>query len=529
MKKVAKLFLNGFLALGLLVYYLFLSWIVHRTSYEHPESLFFAEKLKILFENPDSTLITLGTTFPTLVFFSTAIFIPFGYLFAPIVASIALTTLLFYIILNDIKSDGQMSLNIAVPIMCLLFVFHPGLIYTAISGRGVAAILLCFYLLMRSLFQYYRTQTTFYLSMASIYLTCLVFCNYHFIWLLLAFFPFIVLVSLEGLKINKDQPQALQYLDSVNNTSQRRKLVNRTTAIYVIVFLLPLGALYLFRTLNQTHAGDPTYFMTSQYANWHVLGDIPIGELLARGVTENVSEQTQLVFQVYALLLNPLLIVAIWYFRGKLYELLTLLAPFLLMSIVLVNNINYLTVEYYLMFLVLGLLGLSLYSKNRFSPKVTWFIIYTAAFLNVFGGIFYFHRSVDPFEQHFFAKLKDYKAWIGEKKITEEAQVAAYISSVATANRKILIDDAAAFAIIAHMRNTNAAVLPTNKNYITIVENPELGVSFLCIAKDNNSMKNFSVLNSYNLEQMSVRNSFTTLLMYQTEHWAIYRIVSNKG
>jgi len=183
MNRFIEKYINGFLALVLLVFYLLMSWILHRSGYEHSENLFIAEKIKILFDSKENTLVTMGTTFPTIVFMSSLIFAPFGYLYSTVLASIALTVLLFYTILKDFKETSKLPDFVYIPLVSLLFFLHPGLLYTAITGRGVAAILLFFYYLFRSLFRYYRTQTTFYLSMASIYLSCLVFCDYNFIWL----------------------------------------------------------------------------------------------------------------------------------------------------------------------------------------------------------------------------------------------------------------------------------------------------------------------------------------------------------
>ena len=190
------------LAILLLSYYLILAWVLHRTGYEHSESLFLAEKARLLFEARDNTLLTLGTTFPTLVYLSTVVFSLFGYPFAPILASASFSTLLFFFLIKDF-SKSNLQARFYLPMLCLLFVFHPGLIFTGTSGRGIALVLLFFYLVFRSLFVYYKTQTTFSLSMASIYLTCLVFCNYNFIWLMLGLLPFVVLVSLDGLKQSK--------------------------------------------------------------------------------------------------------------------------------------------------------------------------------------------------------------------------------------------------------------------------------------------------------------------------------------
>ena len=525
MKKFVDIYLNGTLALLLLVFYLIMSWILHRTGYEHSENLFVAEKIKILFDANENTLVTLGTTFPTIVYLSSLIFTPFGYLFSPILASIALSVTLFYTILQDFKETSKLPNFVYIPVASLLFFLHPGLIYAAISGRGVAATLLFFYFLFRSLFRYYQTQTTFFLSMASIYLTCLVFCDYNFIWLLLAFFPFIVLVSLEGLKINKDQAPVSQYFDSVNNTSQRRKLTNRAIAIYIILFLLPFGTLFLFAYLNETHAGDAWYFVNSQYANWHVLGNVSIGEVIAKHGT-NASYQSQILFQFYVLLLNPLLLLTFFYFKGKLYELFTLIAPFILMSILLINLQFYFIIEYYLIFLVLALVGLCFYAGNQFTKKATWFIVFTVGLLNVFTGIYYFKKTDDVEEKAYFSAIRDYKNWLHTRTNTEDFEIAEYINSIADINNKVLIDDAAAFQIVAHLKSLEGIELPLNKSFGTVIENPIAGVRFMCIAKKENRLRNFTVLNSYNLALMQERGQFTTQIMFETPNWAVYRIAN---
>ena len=523
MNRFIEKYINGFLALVLLVFYLLLSWIIHRAGYDHSENLFIAEKIKILFDTNENNLVTVGTTFPTVVFLSSLLFTPFGPLFATVLASISLTVLLYYSILKDFKETSKLPDFVYIPLVSLLFFMHPGLIYAAISGRGVAAILLFFYYLFRSLFRYYRTQTTFYLSMASIYLTGLVFCDFNFIWLLLAFFPFIVFVSLEGLKINKEQAPVAQYFESVNNSSQRRKLTNRAVAIYIIKFLLPGGALLLFGYLNDSHAGNPTYYLTSQYANWHVLGNIPLGDVISQKGT-NATLQSQIVFQAYVLLLNPLLLLTFYYFKGKLYEFFTIVAPFILVAILIINTQFYFLIEYYLIFLILGIVGLTFYAGRQFTKKVTWFIFFIVGLLNVFMGIYYFKRTNDEEEKKFFSTLRHYKNWGRKKETDEDFKVARYINEIADVNNKVLVDDAAAFKIVAQLKSLEGIELPANKSFGTVVENPLVGVKYMCVAKLENKYKNFTVLNSYNLAMMQAKGQFITELVYQTENWAIYKL-----
>jgi hypothetical protein len=526
MNKSVTKYLLGSLSITLLVYYLILSWILHRSGYEHSENLFIAEKIKILFDSSENNLVTLGTTFPTLVYLISLIFTPFGYLYAPILASISLTVILFFTIINDFKKTSILPPIVYIPFVALLFFLHPGIIYCAISGRGVAGILLFFYFLFRSLFRFYKTQTTFYLSMASIFLTCLVFCDFNFIWLLLAFFPFIVSVSLEGLKINKDQTPVSQYFESLNNVSQRRKLTNRAVAIYIILFLLPIGALFLFSYLNRTHAGDAYYFMHSQYANWHVIGNTPIGELLANQIIKgtNAANQTQIIFQFYLLLLSPILVLSLLYFKGKLYELLTIAAPFVLIGILIINTQYYFTIEYYLIFIILGLIVLCFYAKNRFSRLFTSFVFIFIAVLNVYTGIYCFKKTDDYEEKHFFSVLRHSKEWFSSKSQNEEFEVANYISKIADLNNKVLIDDAAAFGIVAHLKSLEGIELPVNKSFGTIVENPIVGAKYMCVASLNNRYRNFTVLNAYNLGQMEEKGKFTSQLIFQTNNWSVYKL-----
>ncbi|HEX3025473.1 MAG TPA: hypothetical protein VHP12_09695 [Chitinophagaceae bacterium] len=519
-----KRYIAIFIALFVLVYYIIIAWVIHRTGYEHSEAMFIAEKIKLLFETDDNTLLTIGTTFPSIVFLSSIIFTPFGYPFAPILASIAFTSILFFILLNDF-TKSQLPRRVFVPMLILIFVFHPGIVFAAVSGRGVAAILLFFYLVFRSLFKYYKSQTSYYLSMASIFLSCLIFCDYNYIWLLLAFFPFIFLVSLEGLKLQKDQPPVLQYFTALNNTSQRRKLANRTIAIYIIVFLLPFGALYLFRILNFYHAGDASYFLNSQYANWHVTGDVTVGNLLVSGVLFNGAEQSHIVFQTYILLQTPLLILVFFIFKGTLYELFTILAPFILISIILLGNQVYITIEYYLIFLILALLCISIYAGKKYKIKFLYPIIMATTIINIFTGIFYFIHSSDKEEGQFFDSAKKISKWKDERQTSEEYQLASYISDITDETHKILMDDAAAYKIMAHLRSLKNVISPINNNFITVVENPKSGARFICVAKSENQLRSFTVLNDYNIHQMELRKEFHPLLMYETKNWAIYKII----
>lgn len=511
------------LSLLLVIYYLALAWIFNRAGFEHSERLFYAEKIMLLFENSENTLLTLGTTFPTTSYLINILFTPFGYMFAPIAGSIVLMVALFFFILKDIN-DSELPFRTLFFSVVVLFFLHPQFVYAAISGRNIAAIVLFTYLLFRSLFFYYKNQTTYYLSLASVFLGALIFSEIKFLWLILGFLPFVVLVSLEGIKTAKGEPVALQYYQALNNRSLRRKLVNRTVSLYFILYLLPLAAIFLFRTLNQSHAGDPTYFLSSQYSNWRVTGVSTIANIMERGSGNNLNKQTQIIFPIFTLFIAPIFFSTILLFKGKLYKLFTLLTPLIFVSIALIDIQFYLTTEYYIIIPVIAFIGLNFSSTvkvNRFMSSV---IILAGTLLTLVGGVYYFSQTADFEEQHFVKMVTEKKLWPETKVDTEEKIIADYITSIKSEDRPLLIDDAAAYGIIAHLPNLNHLVMPLQKNFITVIENPSLSVQYILIAKINNLRHNFTAMNAYNMLQMETRLDLKANRVFETQNWIVYSV-----
>lgn len=87
-----------------------------------------------------------------------------------------------------------------------------------------------------------------------------------------------------------------------------------------------------------------------------------------------------------------------------------------------------------------------------------------------------------------------------------------------------MIDDAAAYGIVAHLENLNNILLPFQPSFVTVVENPTLSVNYMCIAKRENRLHNFTVLNAYNIEQMRRRIGLNLLVMFETPNWVLYKI-----
>jgi hypothetical protein len=184
---------------------------------------------------------------------------------------------------------------------------------------------------------------------------------------------------------------------------------------------------------------------------------------------------------------------------------------------------------------VLALIGIHFYAGKKYSSTYLYPIVMLVALLNIYTGILYFKRTSDTEEQAFFAAIKRASKWKGERVITEEYQMATYITGLmnteraSTDNGKIVMDDAAAYPIIAQMRKLGSnIILPINYNFITVSENPITEAKYICIAKKKNRLRNFTVLNQYNLDKLSANQSLHLVIMFETANWAVYRLYNVK-
>src|ERR1700709_1735607 len=126
-KNLYLILITAFIA----AYYLLLGIYLNRLGYYNSESLFFIEKSKILADGVGNRLKVMGLTTPILPFYGSFIFFKIDSLLAPVIASAIGRALLFYIMsITLIKRTND---DFYLLILVAVFLFHPGLLYTACS------------------------------------------------------------------------------------------------------------------------------------------------------------------------------------------------------------------------------------------------------------------------------------------------------------------------------------------------------------------------------------------------------------
>ncbi|MBL4678285.1 MAG: hypothetical protein JKY70_19090 [Mucilaginibacter sp.] len=509
------------ITLFLVAYYLVCAVYLNKLDYYNHESLFYIEKAKIVFEGLGNRLKTMGLTSPLIPFYATFLFTPVSYTLAPVLASAVGTAVLFYIIANN--AAKRLQDNIYIMLLLVIFLFHPGIIYTAASGKSIYLILICFFLFFLNLFKFYRSNTTFHVSIASLSLVGLIFCDYKFVWLTLFFLPLILAITLHSLNLGEKE-SIFRLFQSFNSPSLRRKLVNKTFALYIIMFSLPLLAVLCYKLLNLTHASDLNYFAESPYATWNVLIDKLSFDHLSTNTQYQIPE-ISLLLSARVVLFAPMILVAIYLFRESTYHVLTILIPFAFIEFLHIKYDKvFLAYQYYLIFMILAFLAVVLKARTVKRQGLFKFLLLVLSLTQIYFGWYYLRNSSIAEERDFTRVLVDHA---GEGVATDNIDIANYLNSLPS-DTHILVDDAIAYPIVAFTKDIRPMIMPYQGNFLSALESPDKYVDYVIVANARNIQSGYTQLNDKYI--VSIRKAISDLnfrKVYETDDWTVYRVITN--
>ncbi|MFD0794632.1 hypothetical protein ACFQZX_13480 [Mucilaginibacter litoreus] len=505
----------------LAAYYLVCGVYLNHLNYYNHESLFYIEKARIVFEGVGNRLKTMGLTAPLIPFYATFIFTPVSYTLAPVLASAIGTAVLFYIIASTVArrlhDEGYILL------LLLLFFAHPGLIYSAASGKNIYLILIFFFLFFLNLFKFYRSNTTFHVSIASICLVALIFCDYKFVWLTLFFLPLVLAITIHSLNLG-EQESIFRLFQSFNSPSLRRKLINKTFALYIIIFALPLVAVLCYKLLNLTHASDLNYFSESPYATWNVLIDKLSFDQQTTNTNYKIPE-ISLLLSARVLLFCPMILIAVYLYRESTYQALTIIIPFAFIEFLHIKYDKvFLAYQYYLMFIILAYLSVILKARTVKNQKAFKIVLLCVILFQLYFGWYYLRTSSIPEEQNFTKVLVDRTE---DNVESDDIEIAGYLNSLPSEAR-VLADDAIAYPIIAFTTDIKSMIMPYQGNFLSALESPDKYVDYVIVATADNNVAGYTQLNNKYIT--TIRKTIPDLnfrKVFETHDWTVYRVITN--
>ena len=520
--RVSKAVYLLIITLVLTIYYLYCALYLNNIGYYNHESLFYIEKARIVFEGIGDRLKVMGLTAPIFPFYATFIFTAINYTFAPIMASAVGTALLFNVMANTLMK--RVNDDFYLVLLLLVFLLHPGILYVACSGKSMYLQLIFFFLFFLNIFKFYTSNTTFHVSIASICLVVLVFCEYKFIWLTLFFIPLVLSISIQSLNLSEKE-SIFRLFTSFNNPSLRRKLINKTFALYIILFILPLVSVLIYKMLNLTHAADLNYFLDSPYATWSVLAEkIDYNVLLDTAVHRKLPE-VSIIISLRVILFCPLILVAVFLFRQKTYQILTLFTPFAFVEFLRIKYDKvYLTHQYYLIFLILALLCVIFRATSVKNQPQFKILLSVVLLLQLYTGWAFLNKSYVNEESLFVNALLKRQVPPGQQ---ENEDMANFINALPD-DKAVLVDDAVAYPIAAFIPHIRALVMPYQANFLSAMEAPGKYVDYILVASEKNPAYGYTQLTPKYLQIL--HNSDSRLLLdkrFETENWVLYRIEKN--
>jgi hypothetical protein len=515
--RFSKSFFLILITLFLAIYYLVCGVYLNKLGYTNAESLFYIEKARIVFEGVGNRIKVMGLTSPIFPFYGTFIFfITCSKMFAPVIASAIGTAVLFNIMAGTLLK--RFNDDFYLLILLILFMLHPGILYAACSGKSIYLVLIFFYLFFLNILKFYKSNTTFHISLASICLVVLVFCDYKFIWLTLFFIPLVLSIAIQSLNLSEKESIFRLFL-SFNSPSLRRKLISKTFALYIIIFILPIASVIVFKLLNLTHANDLNYFLESPYATWNVLNDrMNFDQITSTRTNAIIPQEISLLISLKALVL------AIYLFRRSTYQILTLLTPFALIEFLHIKyDKAFLAYEYYLIFLILALLCITFKAQLIHRQKTLKLALIILVPVQIFTGYLFLVKSSLPEERNFITTLITLKQSTIYNQDSNR-DISYYLNGLPS-DSKVLVDDAIAYPVIAYVNNVKQLTMPYQDEFSSAIESPQKYDDYILVATAQNIVTGYTQLNNKYIAIIKQANSALNLrTVYQSDDWILYHI-----
>ncbi|WP_231426297.1 hypothetical protein [Pedobacter sp. Leaf250] len=500
-------------------YYLFIAHKLFFAGVYSNEGLFFAEKGALLVEGNSDSVKLMGLTFPQVPFMLTFLFSIFNSTFAPFVTSAVGTAALFFIIIRSIREYPNSSwLFLGV---LLTFVFHPAFIFIAVSGKSAYLCLIFFYLFISSLFRYFHSNTSYHISVASIYFALLIFCWFKFVWLTLFLLPVIFFAALQSMQILQNEP-----LDKIafafNKISVRRKLVNKTLAVYLIIFLLPLVAIFIFRLLNLSYTGDANYYIDSPYANYtSIINQTENFNGFPDIKFNSVFPEVNFLITIRILLFAPLLLICLGMHKSMSRNVMVVFALFFLMEFLKMKYPGvYIPIQFYALFICVCW-AIILNSRNTRIFRYTKQFYLVLILLQIITGYLLTSSSLIPEERKYINAITSMLMCkpidVDDDKVLSDA-----IKKI-DVKKGILSDDATSYRVIALTGSANCFLTPGEGKFLAAFGQPQDNVSYVLISKEQNPFNGFGLLDQHTL--ISWKNKGIRLKrVVESRNWELYAI-----
>ena len=514
MKRILSILFIGTL---ISLYYIGLGVYQFNLGFRYLEPLFISDKIQLLFSNEVKTLELFYFTYPILSqIIATPTTILSGPILAPLVSSSIFTGILGAYIIRKFYEMEHRFLSVLTSIY---FLCSPLMIAIATSGTSLYLYYTLYFLVFHFIFRYIRDFTTYNLVLLSISLTCFVFLDYEFLWIVVLMLPLVFFFSLF-----QNSYGNLSYLSIFSKLSQNftetKKLIGRSFSTILVILFTPLMSLVFYFIINFWFTEDPMYFNRSETAQWNQQKFLEFLFFNQSGTDiKNSTNFNGLLWSIGSL--TPIFCIMFLIGRKKLlFQFSLLLVPVWIFYCFQKNGAGALDLTVLLIIVASGVAAiLHLFqTKLQKSFRNTELLIPSSIILFLFlmlGEYNYFSTSKHHEEKNMFAFYSLKKPL----NTSSFEQMNEFISENINQKTIILTDNTYTYPITALTRNKIEYYDQFEKNYYNALQRPELYCDYLLISKPR--------LNSHphnKLEHKILRDSVAYELIFSTEDFELLKL-----
>lgn len=428
--------------IGFFLFYLIAAIVLYtKFGFYSKEGIFLMEKAILAFYGDPPRLENIGLIYPPLPFMLMFPFAVFPVLWGPQVVTAFAAALISTFFIAELRTleMGRMLMIAFVVIM----LFHPLVLYNAVSGGSAVLFVLLMYVYLDLLLRYGYIGKTYHLVMAGLVVGLMAFIRYETFFFLLFLLPTIPIV-VGGLRFRTSQG---------------------IFALFLMNIVPPVIAFISWGYLNWLFSGNWLDFLHSPYSyfkNVELFGMLQTETLIARhsiwGAIKTVLSKAVYIFPLYfvflVLLRNTSLI---WYFS----------TPLLAMILAAYMGLTLFELGPYMV--LIPLTSLMMAFNRRLITGWGKIVIIVLLIASMPLSLQLLRDSNIEEEANFAAIIYGERP---EPIFNAEKEIAGFIEAYFKNNKKLLIDDAMGYPIVAFTKYPTRFILPYQYHFRSAVVFP---------------------------------------------------------
>ncbi|WP_147677351.1 hypothetical protein [Algibacter pacificus] len=502
--------------------YSFITIVIREDGYLNFEPLFITSHINTLFDSGE-LVKNFFLSYPLLTNLLTYPFSIFGAEDAPFFASIFYTSLFLTKVVTII---GQGKNHIIKALVFLYFLFSPITFYAATSGTSLYAFYVLYFSIFYYLFHYIKKFTTYHITILSIVLSLAIFLDYRVLWGLLPLIFYLFVFSVYGVKGLSSKNFIVKYIKITQHHALRRKFRGHLSSMIFIIGFFPVASLLLFLFINYLMGNDSFYFNNALDTKWNGNSFFSLLDYDTITGLKNKAVNDFSFLNIVLFIIPIYVFELISYYNRALKLFILLLVPILLGILVRDSHIDYMSLQYYIIFIAAGIASIAAKPGKYFTSNKISYISYACLFIVcIYGEYLYLKNSTFTSEQVFYKSVMENEQ---NNALNQYKNGGRFLAFNTPKNSVVLCDRSIMYPLVAYNKKNNFFISNASAEFKQALYNPKKYCDYLIISNKKSPFYFLDKVetNFKNIENKDLNtNRFTNNTIYYCDAFRIIKII----